>query len=128
MNTGATELPRVDPQEIERMTADYCRLAYEKKAMPHGMFEDPYIVCPWSGCGFRITGVDFHIERMGNPPFYAQVIQGWWLGPGIAARRPGCGNYVHFSVGKKQTVADPLAAGLVTLPDNWHQIAFLTHG
>ena len=57
MNTGTTELPTAAPEEVDRLIADYCRLAYEKNAMPHGMFEDPYIVCPWSGCGFRITGM-----------------------------------------------------------------------
>ncbi len=124
--TSHPAAPTVPPEEIERRIADYRRMAHERKAMPHGIYEDPYIVCPWSGCEYRITGVDFHIERMNQPAFYNQAITAWWYGPGLAARCPGCGQYVLFSVGKKQAVADPASGGLTVLPDDWHQRAFLS--
>ena len=113
------------PEEIERRIAEYRRLGYEHQAMPHGIYDDPDVVCPWPGCGFRIAAVDFHIEKMGDPSLYKRAITAWWQGPGIVGRCPGCSNYVLFAIGKKQKVADPLTAGHVMLPDDWNQIAYI---
>jgi hypothetical protein len=40
-------------------------------------------------------------------------------------RCPGCGEYVLFGMDKKQAVRDPVAAGLVVLPDDWVKDAYL---
>ncbi len=115
----------VRPEEVERRIEEYRREGFKRRAMPHGVYEDPYIVCPWAGCGYRIAGVDFHIEKMAAPGLYAQVISAWWQGPGIVGRCPGCGRYVLFSLSAKQPVDDPTAAGLTLLPDDWHQYAYI---
>ena len=117
--------PAVPPEEVERRIEEYRREGFKRQAMPHGLYEDPYIVCPWVNCGYRIAAVDFHIEKMANPGLYAQIISAWWQGPGIAGRCPGCGRYVLFSLSTKQPVDDPAAAGLTVLPDDWHQYAYI---
>jgi hypothetical protein len=118
-------IPAVPPEEVERRIEEYRQEGYKRRAMPHGVYEDPYIVCPWANCVYRIAAVDFHIEKMGNPGLYTQVISAWWQGPGIVGRCPGCGRYVLFSLSAKQAVDDPLAAGLTVLPDDWHQYAYV---
>ncbi len=115
----------VPPEEVERRIAEYRRLGYEHQAMPHGIYEDPFIVCPWPGCGFRIAAVDFHIEKRGDPTLYKGAVTAWWQGPGIVGRCPGCGNHVLFSMSDKRQVNDPAAVGMILLPDDWHQTAYI---
>lgn len=115
----------VAAEEVERRIAEYRRQGFERKAMPHGVYQDPFIVCPWPGCGFRIAAVDFQIEHAPDPGLYAKVIAAWWQGPGVAARCPGCGNYVLFSMTTKEAIEDPATSGHTILPDGWHHQAYL---
>jgi hypothetical protein len=123
--SSGVAMPTVSPEEAERRIAEYRREGFKRRAMPHGVYEDPYIVCPWANCGYRIAAVDFHIEKMASPGLYAQVISAWWQGPGIVCRCPGCSRYVLFSISAKQPVDDPIAAGLTVLPDDWYQYAYI---
>jgi hypothetical protein len=95
--------------------------------MPHVVYFDPYHLCPWAGCGYRIEMIDFQLENRKNPALYAGVIAAWGRQPGygLIGRCPGCGRYVLFSATGKQAVADPAALGLIVLPDDWHQNAFI---
>jgi hypothetical protein len=120
-----TVASQVSPEEIERRIEEYRREGFKRRAMPHAVYEDPYIVCPWGDCGYRIAAVDFHIEKMGDPGLHSRVISAGWQGPGIAGRCPGCGRFVLFSLSAKQPVDDPMAAGLTVLPDDWHQYAYI---
>ena len=120
----ATGVPQ---EEVERRLAEYRRAGLESRAIPHGVYQDPYIVCPWPGCGYRIVAVDFQVEKMNDPNLYAQVIPAWWQGPGIVARCPGCGQYVLFKMTEKEAVPDPGMAGLTVLPDDWHQHAYIVN-
>jgi hypothetical protein len=111
--------------EVERRIAEYRRLGFEHRAMPHGVYQDPFIVCPWPGCGFRISAIDFQIEQGADPALYARVVSAWWQGPGIAGRCPACGDFVLFSMTNKQAVNDPTIQGLTLLPDDWHHRAYI---
>lgn len=95
--------------------------------MPHALYHDPFLLCPWSGCNFRIEMVDFRVECMNRPDLYTRVQAGWYGPPGYAihARCPGCGQYVAFSRMNKQAVPAPPPADSDVLPDDWHQIAFI---
>jgi hypothetical protein len=117
--------PIVPAEEIERRLAEYRRQGFEHQALPHGVYQEPYLLCPWAGCGFRISAIDFQIENTGDPALYKNVLAGWWQGPGVVGRCPGCGKHVLFSMTEKKTVSDPCAAGLTVLPDNWHQTAYI---
>jgi hypothetical protein len=123
--TSTVVNPPVPPKEVERRIEEYRREGFKRRAMPHGVYEDPYIVCPWGGCGYRIAAVDFHIEKMGDPELYGKVISAWWQGPGIVGRCPGCGRYVLFSMSTKQPVDDPSVFGFTVLPADWHQYAYI---
>ena len=123
-NTTATVVS-VPPAEVERRVAEYRRQAFERQAVPHGLYEEPFIVCPWPGCGFRIAGVDFRLEAGADPTLYSRAISAWWQGSGIVGRCPGCHQFVLYSIGKKQQVSDPAAAGLTVLPDDWFQRAYI---
>src|SRR5882724_115945 len=84
----------VPPEEVQRRLVEYRQQGFERQAMPHGVYQEPYLVCPWPGCGFRIAAVDFQIEKTGDPGLYKNVIAAWWQGPGVVGRCPGCGKYV----------------------------------
>ena len=125
MSTTDQVLPTVSREEIERRIAEYRRQGFERQTMPHGVYQDPFLLCPWTGCGFRIAAVDFQLEKYADPALYAGAVTAWWQGPGIAGRCPGCGKHVLFSMTKKQPVNDPVAAALTVLPDDWHQKAYI---
>jgi hypothetical protein len=95
--------------------------------MPHAVYLDPWILCPWSGCTCRIELVDFQLELSGDTAFYARVMKDWGSRPGygLVGRCPGCRKYVRFGVTDKQPVDDPNATGLPVLPDDWHLNAYL---
>lgn len=121
-NNALTEVPL---DEIERRLAEYRRQGFEHQAMPHGVYQEPFISCPWPRCEFRIAAVDFQVERSTNPSLYSRVIAAWWQGPGIVGRCPGCGQHVLFSMNEKRQVADPASPGMTVLPDDWHQQAYI---
>jgi hypothetical protein len=117
--------PIVPAEEVGRRIAEYRRRGFEHQAMPHGVYQEPFLLCPWPGCGFRISAIDFQIEKTGDPALYKNVMSGWWQGPGVVGRCPGCGKHVLFSMNDKKTVNDPAGAGLTVLPDDWHQTAYI---
>jgi hypothetical protein len=92
--------------------------------MPHAVYLDPFIVCPWLGCGFRIAMVDFRLELGGDPAKYARVIRDWGAVPGfgLVGLCPHCRQYVIFRVDSKQAASSP-PQGMDSLPDNWHETA-----
>jgi hypothetical protein len=115
----------VPDEEIRRRIAEYRKQGFERQAMPHGIYQDPFIVCPWPGCGFRIAAVDFQVEQNRDPHLYSRVISAWWQGPGIVGRCPGCRSFVLFSMDRKEQVVDPADGSLTVLPDDWHQQAYI---
>src|SRR5437588_12744688 len=102
----------VSPEEMERRLAEYRAQGFEHRTMPHIVYHDADILCPWPGCGYRIAGIDFQLEKLNDPARYGQLLAAWWQGPGLAGRCPGCGRYVLFGMAGKQTIQDPAAAGL----------------
>ena len=126
MSRVAESKPSAVPaEEVERRLAEYRRQGFEHQGIPHGVYQDPYVLCPWPGCGFRIAAVDFQIEKSGDPGLYQNVITAWWQGPGVVGCCPGCGRHVLYSMTEKKAVSDPVAAGMMVLPDDWHQTAYI---
>jgi hypothetical protein len=120
-----TDETQVPPEEIKRRVELYCDEAFKRQAMPHAIYQDPFIVCPWPNCGYRIGGVDFQLEKGKDPVFYQQAVFAWWKGEGLAGRCPGCGKYVLFTVTGKLCLDDRDLAGKFVLPDNWHEQAYI---
>lgn len=90
--------------------------------MPHITYRGQPL-CPWPGCGFSLTAIDFQVE---NIPGRNQEFLAAWYSVGIVGRCPGCGRYVLFTqTGKAQVTDDPVAAGMAVLPDNWYQNAYI---
>jgi hypothetical protein len=90
--------------------------------MPHVVYLAASIVCPWPGCNYLIELIDFQLEKMGDPAFYARVMLDWGQHPdyGLIGRCPGCKQYVRFGASDKQPVNDPTTIVLPLLPDDWH--------
>ncbi|TMQ34488.1 MAG: hypothetical protein E6K70_07360 [Planctomycetota bacterium] len=124
-NTTKTATRSVPPEEQERRIAQHRRQGFEKQAMPHIIYHGAQQLCPWPGCGFRIAGVDFQLEKVNDPARCNQWLAAWWQGSGLVGRCPGCGQYVLFSMQCKQAVSDPSTAGSALLPDDWYQNAYL---
>jgi hypothetical protein len=121
-NEQSVQVPK---EEMERRIVEYRQQGVERQAVPHGIYQDPFIVCPWGACGYRIAAIDFQLEKHADPALYARAVAAWWQGPGIVARCPGCRNHVLFSMTQKQPMTDPAAAGLAVLPDGWDQNAYI---
>jgi hypothetical protein len=114
----------VSPEEVARRSAEYRRQGFERKTMPHIIYHGNHIGCPWPGCGYQIAGIDFQLDNY-DTAFHNQALAAWWQGPGLVGRCPGCDQYVLFGFNDKQSVVDPNAGGLVVLPDDWHQKAYI---
>jgi hypothetical protein len=126
IRTDEIQQPSIVPvAEVERRLAEYRRQGSEHQAMPHGVYLSPFIVCPWTGCGFRFSARDYQIEKSADPALYSRVLSAWWQGPGVVGRCPGCANFVLFNMTHKQTVTDPATQGMTLLPDDWHQQAYI---
>jgi hypothetical protein len=95
--------------------------------MPHAVYHDPFLLCPWPGCDVRIGIVDFCLEKMGMPALYARVMLAWGrqTGYGLVGRCPGCGQYVWFGENSKRALPDPPAPDLEVLPDHWAHVALI---
>jgi hypothetical protein len=115
----------VSPEEEQRRLDEYRQQGFGYRTMPHIIYHGAQQLCPWPGCGFRIAGIDFQLEKMADPKRYAELLAAWWQGPGLAGRCPSCGHYVLFALSGKQQVADPESSGYALLPDDWFQKAYI---
>ncbi len=117
-------IPTASANEVAQRVREYRRMGFERKAMPHIVYHSPWDICPWPGCGFKIGGIDFQLET-GDSANYTNQLAAWWQGAGLVGRCPGCNQYVLFTFNDKRCVADPKDGGLVVLPDDWHQRAYI---
>jgi hypothetical protein len=134
MNPSETETVKPDmpnwsspvpPEEVERRIAEFRQKAFENQFPPQVVYHPPHQACPWPGCGYRIAGIIFHLDKMGTPEQQQVWVQPWWLGPGLIARCPGCRRLVLFDVQEKQFVGHVGAVHVPLLPDNWHETAYV---
>ncbi len=122
--TTPTLMSTVSADEAARRVDEYRRMGFERKAMPHIIYRPPWDICPWPGCGFKIGGIDFQLETSDSPE-YSRQLAAWWQGAGLVGRCPGCRQFVLFGINDKRCVSDPSAPGLVVLPDDWYQRAYI---
>ena len=126
MNPATPEATsQVPPDEVERRVAEYRRVSFERHLPAQVVYPGPKAACPWPDCGLRIMGIRFQLEEMGDTEQVARWLVAWWIGPGLAARCPGCDRYVLLGVTGKHTADDPATAGLAALPDDWHLHAYI---
>lgn len=115
----------VTPEVEAQRLSEYRRLGGEQRAMPHIVYHGIQVSCPWPGCGFRIAGIDFQLEKLNDAARYTEWLAAWWQGPGLVGRCPGCGQYVLFGMTEKRAVPDPSAFSVAPLPDDWYQTAYV---
>lgn len=126
MSHTTTDAPAaVSPEEVERRIAEYRRLGFEHRAPAHVVYHGPHQVCPWPDCGYRIAGIGFQLDQMGDPVVHEQWLEAWWQGPGLVGPCPGCRRLVLFGMSDKRAVADRAALKTPVLPDDWYQTAYL---
>lgn len=89
--------------------------------MPYAVYCGDTILCPWPGCGFRIELIDFQLETINDPTFYALVMSHWGHQSdyGLIGRCPDCRQFVRYGLTEKNIVADPAQTILPILPDDW---------
>lgn len=111
----------VSPEEVARRIGEYCRIGFERGLPAQVVYQDPHVVCPWPGCGYRINAIQFHLEKW--PQLENRLLKAWWQGPGLAGRCPKCNLYVLFSVTAKSVIDDLTDFSSANLPDDWHKNA-----
>src|SRR5438128_269880 len=117
-------VPTVAAEEVQRRIAEYRRLSFLGHLPAQVVYHDPYVACPWPGCGLRIAGINFQLDRMGDADQVARWLASWWNGPGLVARCPGCKHHVLYDVTCKQAVTNPTeVAPASLLPEDWHEKA-----
>jgi len=119
-------LQTVPPEEVARRIAEMRQIAFQGRAPAVVVYHPPDQPCPWPGCGYRIAGISFSLEKMVSPDRMDEYLAAWWLGPGLIARCPGCRRLVLFDVLRKDAVPDPPSVKAPQLPDNWHEKADLS--
>jgi hypothetical protein len=122
MSTSKT-LYTLPPEETKRRLAEYRRLGFERQAPAHIVYHEEQLACPWAGCDYRIAGINFRLELLGEASAVAQWLAAWWTGPGLVARCPACQHYVVFSLDGKKAVDNLAELGAAVLPDDWHKKA-----
>jgi hypothetical protein len=114
-----TNTPPVSPSELARRLAEYRKLGFEHRAPAQVVYQEPFVVCPWPGCGLRIDGIHFQLDKWLNQSQQDQLMDSWWKGPGLVGRCPKCGQYVLFGIESKTTVKDTSTFANAVLPDTW---------
>lgn len=109
-------------EDTAQTLAEYRCEGFFRQAMPHVVYHAPHDMCPWPGCGCRIAGIDFQLDKMTDLPLRQKLHASWWQGPGLVGRCPGCRNYVLFGLSDKQMIPDVATA--VVMPDDWFQSAY----
>ena len=105
--------------ELERMHALYREGGAKRRMAPDAIYAEEG--CPY-GCGQRLQAIDFRVEAYG-PAIHDPLVRAWWSDAGFAARCPGCGGWIHFTIGGKRALTAEEASQLPQLPDNWAAVA-----
>ncbi len=115
----------VPPEEIERRLAEFRQAALQGRLPVQVVYQPPAQGCPWKGCDYRIAGIRFNLDKMGDAQELERWLVSWWQGPGLLARCPGCHRIVLLGLQNKEAITDPATTNALALPDNWHQAAYL---
>jgi len=105
--------------EVDARIAEYRRLGWQRRAPAQVVYQEPSVLCPWLGCGYRIDGIHFCLEKWANPALLEQYLFQWWNGPGLIGKCPGCHNLVLFDLTEKQRVEKSVQVPTELLPDDW---------
>ncbi len=111
--------PPVSPSELARRAAEYRRNGYERRAPAQVVYQEPFIECPLPGCGLRIDGIHFQLDRWLDKDQVERLLESWWKGPGLVGLCPRCGQKVLFAIEGKFSVKDLTRSAGVVLPDDW---------
>lgn len=113
----------VPPEEVERRIAEYRRVGYEYRSPVHIVYHPPRHPCPWPGCDYRVAGIAFELEKMGDPAHRERWMRTWWQGPGLVGPCPKCGRLVLFGYFDKRAVTDMSGLEEAMLPRDWFRTA-----
>ncbi len=87
-------------EELEQMHALYRKGGEERQMAPQIVYGDP--ACP-RGCEQRLQAIDFCLEKHGRG-VHDPLVRAWWSDAGVAGRCPGCGGWIHFTIGGKRAI------------------------
>ncbi len=116
---------QVPPEEVERRVQEYRRLGYQRRLPVQVVYPDSEWKCPWSNCNYRIAGIHFQLEKMGDANAQERLLAAWWQGPGLVGKCPCCNRYVLYGLREKRTIADPTSMAEALMPEKWQQVAHL---
>jgi hypothetical protein len=117
MNPAAEPATSLSAEEINQRIDEYCQLAFQHHAEPVVVYSVLDHPCPWPGCELGIAGIQWPLSELVEPERRAEFLADFWLGSGIVAACPSCGNLVAYGVRSKAPVHD--RAYPRQLPANW---------
>jgi hypothetical protein len=109
----------VAADQVAQRIAEYRRGGFERKAPAQVVYLEAHAECPWPGCGHRIDGIHFQLEKWADAADRDRLLESWWQGPGLVGLCPKCRRYVLFSVTDKSAVSDVARFAAALLPDDW---------
>lgn len=107
-------------EELEQMHALYLEGGAERQRAPHIVYAD--LACPYPGCEQRAQAIDFCLKAHGRA-VHDPLVRAWWSDAGFAGHCPGCGGWIHFTIGGKRAITAVEASQLPQLPENWAAVA-----
>src|SRR5207244_2759673 len=125
LRTMSAETSAIQPEEVVRRINEYRRIGFEKRAPAVAVYKTPYVFCPWPGCGCKIAGIDFQLDKVADSRLAEQLRTAWWQGPGLVGRCPKCRQDVLYGMTDKKVLSDLAAFESARLPEDWARIAHI---
>ena len=116
MGDTSNPLKPLAAEELRQMHSLYRQRGAARQTAPHIVYSDP--AYPHPGCGQRLQAIDFRLEAHGRA-VHDPLVRAWWSDVGFAGRCPGCGGWIHFTIGGKRAITAEQASQLPQLPDDW---------
>src|SRR5947209_4984541 len=100
--TADLSYEQVAPEEVERRVEEYRRVSYLRRLPAQVVYPESLWKCPWPGCNFRIAGIHFQLEKMGEAAAKERLLAAWWQGQGLVGKCPSCGQNVLYGLREKR--------------------------
>ena len=89
---STTENDRVSADELGRRISEFRRLGVSRNLPAQVVYQEPYVECPWPGCGMRINAIQFHLDNWPDleMPLLGNLVAGARISGAVSQLWPPC--------------------------------------